>query len=123
MIDPPTFPIAGEWLDNLSLNVNGLDRIFEWPPKKFQELANNTQMRRDIHPRLYFLIFGVNPYVHEPAGTCNLSRVQKATLSLELIAQPPDPTTGSNQAFASVLGLSWNVFEIRDGVGRLKYAD
>jgi hypothetical protein len=123
LIDPPTFPIAGEWLNNLSLNVNGLDRIYAWDPKKFQELANNTQMRRDIHPRLYFLIFGVNPYVHEPAGTCNLSRVQKATLLLDLVDQPPDPTTGSNQAFASVLGLSWNVFEIRDGVGRLKYAD
>ena len=117
-INPPG---RGEWVLNLGLNVNGTDRIQFWPPKKFQELANNTQLRRDVEVDLYYLIFGVNPE-GEPAGTCNLSRTQKTVLHLNLEDIPWSPTE-RRQATASVLGLSWNVFEVRENVGRLVYVD
>lgn len=115
-------PGGGEWLQSLSLTVNGVPRILEWPPKRFQELANNTQLPRDVWSDLYYLIFGVNPE-EEPAGCCNLSRTQKAELQLRLAAQIPDPLFGENQAVATVLGLSWNVMEIVGGRMRLKFVD
>ena len=113
-------PGGGEWLQNLSLVVNGQARILQWPPKRFQELANNTQLNRDVWSDLYYLIFGVNPE-EEPAGTCNLSRTQKVSLHLTLAAQITDPLFDSNQAVATVLGLSWNVMEIVGGRLRLKF--
>ncbi len=119
-INPPG---SGEWLIELGLNVNGQDRIQMWPPGQFQELANYTQMRRDVEKQLHYLIFGVNPYRFEPAGTCNLTRTYKVQLNMQLEEVPPDPVTGGNDARASLLGLSWNVFEIRDGLGVLKFAD
>jgi hypothetical protein len=121
-INSPGTPVAPEWLINLGLRVNSVERIFFWPPKKFQELANNTQMRRDVEAQLYFLIFGINPDT-EPAGPCNLSRTQKVLLTMQLNDVYTDPMSDSRQAFASVLGLSWNVFTIRDGYGSLLYSD
>jgi hypothetical protein len=129
-INPPGVPIGTvyneatrlDWLENLGLRVNSVDRIFFWPPKKFQELANNTQLRRDVEAQLYSLIFGINPD-SEPAGTCNLSRTQKATLTMQLNDVLTDPMATDRQAFASVLGLSWNVFQIHNGHGSLVYSD
>lgn len=129
-INPPGVPMGTayneatrlDWLINLGLRVNSVERIFFWPPKKFQELANNTQMRRDVEAQLYFLIFGINPDT-EPAGPCNLSRTQKTTLTMQLNDVFQDPMAESRQAFASVLGLSWNVFQIRDGRCNLVYED
>jgi hypothetical protein len=115
-------PGGGEWLSGLTLSVNGQPRILEWPPKRFQELANNTQLPRDVWSDLYYLIFGVNPE-EEPAGCCNLSRTQKVELYLRLLGQIPDPLFGNNQAVATVLGLSWNVMEIVGGRLRLKFVD
>jgi hypothetical protein len=118
-INPPG---GGEWVLNLGLNVNGTDRLHFWPPKKFQELANNTQMARDVEVALYYLIFGVNPE-REPGGACALSRTAKAVLHLNLADVPKDPAEDNRQAAASLLGLSWNVFEIRESVGRLFFID
>lgn len=117
-------PGGGEWLTELSLNVNGQERIQSWPAKKFRELAMNTQLRRDVETAaLYYLVFGVSPYRHEPAGCCDLTRTQKVLLNMRLEAVPADPATGSTEAAATVMGLSWNVFDIRDGAGRLRFTD
>jgi hypothetical protein len=119
-INPPG---DGEWVSELGLNVNGQDRIQLWPPRQFQELANYTQMRRDVEKQLYYIVFGVNPYKFEPAGTCNLTRTYKVQLNMVLNAVPPEPVTGDNNARAELMGLSWNVLEIRGGLGFLKFAD
>jgi hypothetical protein len=121
-INSPGTPVAPDWLINLGLRVNGIERIFQWPPKKFQELANNTQMRRDVESQLYFLIFGINPDT-EPAGPCNLINTQKVILNMMLNEVYKDPISESRQAFASVLGLSWNVALIREGRFSLLYND
>jgi hypothetical protein len=118
-INPPG---GGDWLIDLGLIVNATERIHFWPPKKFQELANNTQLRRDVEVDLYYLIFGTNPE-DEPAGTCNLSRTQKVLLVLQLEDVPRDPAEDTNLAYAAIQGLSWNLFEIKDGLGALKFPD
>ena len=116
-----TPPDGSDWVMNLSLNVNGVERIDFWPPKKFQELANNTQFRRDIEAELYSMVFGVNPDMF-PAGTCNLTRTHKVLLAMQLEDVPLDPVSDTNQAEATILGLSWNVFHVEGGVGRLLFA-
>ena len=118
-INPPG---DGEWLVNLGLTVNGQDRIDFWPPKKFQELANNTQLARDVESQLYYLIFGVSPE-GEVAGALNIKRTQKVLLTLMLADVPADPATNSNLAYATLMGLSWNVFEVRDGRGAVRFVD
>jgi len=113
-------PSYGAWLADLSLNVNGQNRIYPWTPKKFTTLANNTQLFRDVNIALYYLIFGISPE-NEPGGACNLSRCQKAALNLTFNDVPPDPTTGSNTTYAYILGLSWNVLDIKDGMAIMRF--
>ena len=119
-INPPG---RGEWLNEIGLIVNGQERIQEWPPRKFQELASYTQLRRDVEKQLYFLIFGVSPYRFEPAGTCNLTRTYKVQLNMQVENVPADPVTKDKNAYVEVLGLSWNVLQIDGGRGVLKFAD
>jgi hypothetical protein len=113
-------PSYGDWLTNISLNVNGLDRILNWPPKKLRTLSNNTQLMRDVNIALYYLIFGISPE-NEPGGTCNLSRCQKAVTNLIFENVPLDPMTNSNVTYAFIVGLSWNVLDIKDGIATLRY--
>ena len=113
-------PSFGEWLTDLSLNVNGQDRIYDWPPSKFRTLANNTQLWRDVNFALYYLIFGISPE-DEPGGACNLSRCQKAAVNLKFAAVQPDPMTNSNLTTAFILGMSWNVLDIADGYATLRF--
>jgi hypothetical protein len=119
----PTNPksnILAEWLTNLSLNVNGNDRIYPWTPKKFRTLANNTQLGRDVNIALYYLIFGISPE-NEPGGACNLSRCQKAALNLSFNDIQVDPMTATNTTYATILGLSWNVLDIQDGMAIMRF--
>jgi hypothetical protein len=113
-------PAYGNWLTQISLNVNGLDRILSWSPKKLKVLANNTQLARDVNIALYYLIFGISPE-YEPGGTCNLSRCQKAVLNLTFNDVPVDPMTGTRITYGFVVGNSWNVLDIEGGVASLRF--
>ena len=115
-------PTSGDWLTGLSLIVNGLDRIYDWPPQALKTLANNTQLRRDVNTALYYLIFGVS-FDDEPAGTINLKSCQKALLNIIFSAIQPDPMTGSNTTYGAVLGLSWNILDIDGGRATLRFPD
>jgi hypothetical protein len=114
--------VPGQWLANFSLIVNSQERILPWQTKKFQDVAQNTQLRRDVERDLYFVVFGVSPD-EEPAGALNLARTQKVLLSLELLVNPVDPAVESRQAFGAVMGEAWNVMDIKDGVARLRFVD
>jgi hypothetical protein len=114
--------VPGQWLSTFSLIVNSQERILPWQTKKFQDVAQNTQLRRDVERDLYFVVFGVSPD-EEPAGALNLARTQKVLLSLELLVNPVDPAVESRQAFGAVMGEAWNVMDIKDGVARLRFVD
>jgi hypothetical protein len=114
-----------EWLESVTLVVNGQERILPWDPRKFQNLANNTQLRRDVERDLYFLVFGVSPDL-QPAGAFNMDRTQKVTLILNLTpnllysTNLPIPT---RQTFAWVKGEAWNVLDIVNGVASVRFND
>jgi len=118
----PTNKIITEWLTNLSLNINGQDRITPWPAKIVKTLANNTQLNRDVNIGLYYFIFGVSPN-DEPGGACNLSRCQKAVINLSFEPIQADPMVGTNTTYANLLGLSWNILDIKDGIAMLRFSD
>lgn len=114
-IDPPG---GGEWLTEVEVNVNGLDRIQPLEPKKVKVLSQNTQLKRDVERALYFLIFGVSPD-EEPAGACNLARTQKVQLILNLAAV----SQANLQTYATVMGEAWNIMDIKDGIVSVRFTD
>jgi hypothetical protein len=105
-----TPPGGGQWLQDFSLNVNGTTRAEFDLPTKFQELAMNTQLGRDVELDLYYMIFGVSPD-KDPAGTFYLTREHKALLDLQLADVP----LGRSAADVLIMGLSWNLLRIENG--------
>jgi len=95
-------------VDEIAFDINSQERIHSFT--LIRELATNTQVRRDFDTGLFPLIFGATD---EPAGTCNLARVHKAVLKINM------PADG----VVMVMGIAWNVLEIRDGRIRKLFVD
>lgn len=115
-------PGGYEWVNNISLIVNGVERVFTWDPKKLRQLSSNTQLPRDIRDPLYYMIFG-EPQDHEPAGTLFLSRTHKAVLRFTIGALPYDPAVRSKFVYVYLMGIAWNIMDISGGQVRLRFAD
>jgi len=115
-------PGGREWISQLSLITNGVERISSWDPKKLRILANNTQLPRDINDPLYYLIFG-QPIDHEPAGTLFLSRTHKSQLSFTIANLPVDPAVKSKFVYVYLLGIAWNIMDIYDGKAHIRFLD
>lgn len=121
-LSPPSLPgVQMEYLSALSVQINNQERISPWSTSVFQELSQNLQLPRDITRQLYFIVFGAAE-IDEPAGAINLARTQKAVLSLTLNDIPAD-SQGSKQTFASLMGDAWNILDIKDGMGKVRYMD
>ncbi len=115
--------LTGQWVANFSFIVNSQERVLPWPTKLYQDVAQNTQLRRDVERDLYFVVFGVSPDA-EPAGALNLARTQKVLLSLDIVSNPVDPAIPvEQQAFGAVMGEAWNIMDIKGGVARLRFVD
>ena len=115
-------PGGAEWVSTMSLVVNSVERVFSWNPTNLRKLANNSQLSRDIKDNYYFLVFG-EPIDREPAGSLFLSRTHKSLLRFQIAALPTDPATHSRFVYVSLLGIAWNVLDIRDGQVRIRFAD
>lgn len=64
--------------------------------------------------------FAMKPEEHQPSGTCNMSRIDNATLTLNL-----DPATFANDQGAATLNVyavNYNVLRVMSGMGGLAYA-
>jgi hypothetical protein len=60
--------------------------------------------------------FAMKPEEHQPSGTCNMSRIDNATLALELEELTDDGGT------LSVYATNYNVLRVMSGMGGLAYA-
>jgi len=66
------------------------------------------------------LSFALNPEEHQPSGTCNMSRIDNATLSLLV----NDKVVGVNgQSSVYIYATNYNVLRIMSGMGGLAYSN
>jgi hypothetical protein len=64
--------------------------------------------------------FGLKPEEHQPSGTCNMSRIDNATLQLTLTAR----SVANNRACqVRVYATNYNVLRIMSGMGGLAYSN
>ena len=119
---PPSSEIVGEWITNMSLVVNGIERVQNWEPVQYRELTLKTRVHRDVPDLLYYMVFAQD-VDHEPVGALYLTRSHKVQLNFTLADIMPDPLTGSRNANVGLLGIGWNILDVRDGFCTLRFAD
>jgi len=103
------------------LLLNGHDRFSERQGNYFN-LVQPYQHHTNIpdSPGINVYSFALNPEQHQPSGTCNMSRIDNATLHLSV---HPDIASASLTKKLRVYATNYNVLRIMSGMGGLAYSN
>jgi len=102
------------------IQLNGHDRFSERPGTYFN-LVQPFQHHTNI-PAVGINVysFALNPEDHQPSGTCNMSRIDNATLQLTLTN---NTVGGTNTAKVYIYAINYNVLRVMSGMGGLAYSN
>ena len=102
------------------LQLNGQDRFSEREGTYFDLVQPYQHHTRSPDTGINVYSFALRPEEHQPSGTCNMSRIDNATLQLVL----SNDTVGSDQtAKVYVYATNYNVLRVMSGMGGLAYSN
>ena len=103
------------------LLLNGHDRFSERKGTYFN-LVQPYQHHTNIpdSPGINVYSFALKPEEHQPSGTCNMSRIDNATL---LLTVHPDIASANLTKKLRVYAVNYNVLRIMSGMGGLAYSN
>jgi hypothetical protein len=102
------------------LQLNGQDRFTEREGSYFDRVQPFQHHCRTPSTGINVYSFSLRPEEHQPSGTCNFSRIDKATLQLTVSL---NTVTGSRTAQVRVYALNYNVLRVMSGMGGLAYSN
>ena len=102
---------------DVKLQLNGHDRFSQRKAAYFSQVQPYQHHSRvpAAAKNINVYSFGLKPAEHQPSGTCNMSRIDNATLSLK--------STGSADQTLNVYAVNYNVLRIMSGMGGLAYSN
>jgi len=101
------------------LQLNGHDR-FSVRDGRYFNLVQPYQHHENVpSPGINVYSFGLKPEEHQPSGTCNMSRIDNATLHLTLDGIGSGSLAGKVRVYAT----NYNVLRIMSGMGGLAYSN
>jgi len=115
LLDRGLNPVA-----SAKIQLNGHDRFSEREGRYFN-LVQPYQHHTNC-PALGINVysFGLKPEEHQPSGTCNMSRIDNATLQLQLTQRT---VANARSAQVRVYATNYNVLRIMSGMGGLAYSN
>ena len=102
------------------LQLNGQDRFTEREGAYFDKVQPYQHHSRTPSVGINVYSFALRPEEHQPSGTCNFSRIDKATLQLTVSL---NTVTGTRTAQVRVYALNYNVLRVMSGMGGLAYSN
>ena len=102
------------------LQLNGQDRFSEREGTYFDQVQPFQHHTRAPDTGINVYSFALRPEEHQPSGTCNMSRIDNATLQLVLSNATVE---GTNTAKVRVYARNYNVLRIMSGMGGLAYSN
>jgi hypothetical protein len=96
--------------------LNGQDRFKEQSGKYFNQVQPFYHHTGTPYPGIYSYSFALQPEEHQPTGTCNFSRIDNASLSIQLKSSV---ATTTQKMFA----VNYNVLRIASGMGGLAFSN
>ena len=104
------------------LQLNGHDRFSEREGRYFN-LVQPYQHHTNVPATgINVYSFGLKPEEHQPSGTCNMSRIDNATLQLTL-THAANGSQGGRSCKVRVYATNYNVLRIMSGMGGLAYSN
>ena len=100
------------------LQLNGHDRFSERMGRYFNLVQPYQHHTNVPKAGINVYSFGLKPEEHQPSGTCNMSRIDNATLQLTLTANAVN-----GDAKVRVYATNYNVLRIMSGMGGLAYSN
>jgi hypothetical protein len=101
------------------LQLNGQDR-FEREGTYFDLVQPYQHHTRNPDTGINVYSFSLRPEEHQPSGTCNMSRIDNATLQLVLST---NAIGGDQTAKVRVYATNYNVLRVMSGMGGLAYSN
>jgi hypothetical protein len=108
-------PAGGDVLVSAKLQLNGQDRFSVRDAQYFNLVQPYNHHTRCPATGIYVYSFALNPEQHQPSGTVNMSRIDNATLLLDLAS--------SASSELRVYAVNYNVLRIMAGMGGLAYSN
>ena len=106
-------------VEKAKLQLNGHDRFSEREGRYFN-LVQPYQHHENVPATgINVYSFGLKPEEHQPSGTCNMSRIDTATLHLTLSSLVASSTPAKVRVYAT----NYNVLRIMSGMGGLAYSN
>lgn len=102
------------------LQLNGQDRFTEREGSYFDKVQPYQHHSRTPSTGINVYSFALRPEEHQPSGTCNFSRIDKATLQLTVSL---NTVVGSRTAQVRVYATNYNVLRVMSGMGGLAYSN
>ena len=102
------------------LQLNGQDRFTEREGSYFDKVQPYQHHCRTPSTGINCYSFALRPEEHQPSGTCNFSRIDKATLQLTVSL---NTVIGARTAQVRVYALNYNVLRVMSGMGGLAYSN
>ena len=108
--------LTGSSYTSAFLQLNGHDRSSSRPASYYQLVQPYQHHERvPTDGKISVYSFALKPEEHQPSGTCNMSRIDNATLVLDGTLT----TTNNLKVFA----VNYNVLRIMSGMGGLAYSN
>lgn len=113
------------------LQLNGHDRFSERDGNYFNYVQPYQHHSNTPTDGLNLYSFSLNPEDHQPSGTCNMSRIDNATLNLQfggVVNSGGNPIDFklnylADDSIISIFATNYNVLRIMSGMGGLAYSN
>jgi hypothetical protein len=102
------------------LQLNGQDRFTEREGRYFNRVQPFQHHTRTPAVGICVYSFALKPEEHQPSGTCNFSRIDKATLQLTVSV---NTVRSGRTAQVRVYAVNYNVLRVMSGMGGLAYSN
>jgi hypothetical protein len=103
-------------LNSFKVVLNGQDRFAAQNGKYFNQVQPFYHHTGTPYPGIYVYSFALQPEEHQPTGTCNFSRIDNASVTVNL---KTSVQTTSQKMFA----VNYNVLRIASGMGGLAFSN
>jgi hypothetical protein len=119
-------------VDQVLLQLNGQDRFSKRDGNYFNYVMPWSCHSNTPCDGLNMFSFALNPEDHQPSGTCNMSRIDNATLNIDFISTVSYSTASAvanwnvsvaSDAKCNIYATNYNVLRIMSGMGGLAYSN